>query len=324
MSGNELELQKNLPRCISMLYDMELNQYLMTRAALLLSEKIDSLGRPKNIAAPKKQEDNDPVVSSVLLSILFVVIICALIAAVLGAIGGAIIAKGFFGKVFRFFGEALVFAIYGAGVGVIVGPIVTVIMRRREEKARNAKFENDKANYQKALTADANRIKLENKQKELLQNQRRLIYQRMDEAAKKLRRFYAVCNIDGDYRNLVSVGYMHEFIRLGVSKQLYGVNGLYYLIRKELRADQLQHTLDEISYKLDTIIDNQSKVYTEIVDMNNKCDRLCAATLRMAKDVAANKSSLKAIQENSEIAAYNTERIEAENRYQTFMLALGL
>ncbi|MBQ7574619.1 MAG: hypothetical protein IJT23_10220 [Clostridia bacterium] len=105
--------------------------------------------------------------------------------------------------------------------------------------------------------------------------------------------------------------FAHEFIRLGISRQLEGAQGLYYLIRKELRMDQMQRSLDDISRKLDEIIDNQREIYGEIVKMNNKCENMIQATLKMSKN-------LNNIEQNTAISAYNSERILKEEEYQTF------
>ncbi len=320
MSGNELELQKNLPRCISMLYDMELNQYLMTREIAQLNEKISSLGRERRISDAVRGKNQKSVIEYVLK----VGSLCAFAAMPIGAIYYFTTNHGFFDKLFSIIEGPIVFGFFGAIIGAVAGLIIGIIKKGNEDKALNARFESDKSKHEKAVALDSARLKREKMQKALLTAQRDKLMRRRSEAQNKLAGFYNSCGIDSNYRNLVPIGYMNDFIRLGISKRLEGSDGLYYLIRHELRMDQLQYTLEEISYKLDTIIDRQSRIYSDLSEMNQKCSDLFSRTVKMAEDVASSRRALSSIEESSALAAYNTSRIEAENRYQTFMLALGL
>lgn len=126
--------------------------------------------------------------------------------------------------------------------------------------------------------------------------------------------------LDNKYRNIVPIGYMEEFIRLGISDHLEGVDGLYYLIRRELRDDQLNYTLNEISNKLNILIDSNHQLYSEINIMNNKCDAIVAQTAKTAQICANNSKQLSQIASNTEVTAYNSQRIAAEAEFTNYML----
>ena len=108
-------------------------------------------------------------------------------------------------------------------------------------------------------------------------------------------------------------------MRLGIAHQLGGANGLYYLVRQEMRGDRLQYSLDEISRKLDDIISNQHQIYYEITDMNNKCSQLISQAEKSAEISAKNNQLLDAAVANTSIAAYNSQRVKEELRFQNFM-----
>ena len=110
---------------------------------------------------------------------------------------------------------------------------------------------------------------------------------------------------------------MNEFARLGISRHLEGADGLYYLVRNELRFDQMNATLNDIAYSLDSIVDRQRELYAEVTSMNRRCDKMISLTLQNAKNT---ERSLNRIAENTSIAAYNSERISQELAFQNFML----
>lgn len=105
----------------------------------------------------------------------------------------------------------------------------------------------------------------------------------------------------GKDKDLIPIGYMHEFIRLGIATHLEGADGLYYLVRNELRADQFQCSIEEISCKLDTVIDKQREIYGVISDMNHRCDYLVEQTKKSIKLSAQNNALLSSAVEQTKI-----------------------
>lgn len=170
------------------------------------------------------------------------------------------------------------------------------------------------------MVRDQTRVKAELQEQKILIQQKNLLLSRKREATERLNRFYSIMGIDDRFCNLIPIGYMHEFMRLGIATKLEGADGLYYLILQELRHDQLQYTLEEISNKLDTIIDSQHTVYNELVAVNNKCDRMIRMTMQSAETAVKNNQLLETAVANTSVAAYNSERISKELAFQNFML----
>ena len=142
---------------------------------------------------------------------------------------------------------------------------------------------------------------------------------RKDEEA--VLRMYNAVGIGNDYRKLIPMRYMSDYFNLGISRHLDGTDGLYFLVRKELRADQFNASLQEISNKLDTLINKQSDIYRELCDMNRNCQELITNLIEHAECVAsvattAASDAMKAIAKNNTKAAeYIASRIETTNSY---------
>jgi len=94
-------------------------------------------------------------------------------------------------------------------------------------------------------------------------------------------------------------------------------------VRRELREDAFYIKLDEISQKLDTIIDKTDRLYGEILNLNSQCETLIGETMKSAQIATDNNILLNEAVKNTEIAAYNSERIAAEQKYQSFMMTYG-
>ena len=62
------------------------------------------------------------------------------------------------------------------------------------------------------------------------------------------------------------------------------------------------------------------RLHSEILNLNSQCERLVGATMKSAQIAADNNVLLSEAVKNTEIAAYNSERIAAEQRYQSFMM----
>lgn len=311
---NNTQLKKN----ISILYDMELNNYLMTEMISRLDDKINSLGRKKKFATPKKARGDKEIVTSCTL-------IGAIIIAVIAAVGGLIYnftdpEAGLFDKILGVVFYPVGWGGVGALIGLVLGLIAGLICYSKEKREIEKIYEEDCNEHNNALKKDAVRISNEKREKEILIRQKESLVKRKNEAAEKLKSFYAASGIDSKYRNLIPIGYMHEFIRLGIATHLEGADGLYYLVRNELRADQFQCSIEEISCKLDTVIDKQREIYGVISDMNHRCDYLVEQTKKSIKLSAQNNALLSSAVEQTKITAYNTERIAKETEFQNYML----
>ncbi|MBQ8576329.1 MAG: hypothetical protein IJ447_09835 [Clostridia bacterium] len=316
-------MKNKLQEGINILYNMELNNYLMTIIIEDLTYSIDNLGYSELRNAPKKEKGKIIDMGE---EMSIPVLVCGIIGVIIGAIVSVSDysdVDGFFIKIFSSIIALIVGGLIGGVIGAIVGAIIGYFSYKneveKEDERINKKYAQECARYEKDKQADNARIALELKQKKILIQQRKDIINRKKEATKKLNSFYQTMGIDFQYRNLVPIGYMNEFIRLGIADKLGGTDGLYYLIRQELRADQMQHSLEEISYKLDSIINNQHQLYNAVYDMNSKCDNLIQNTLKSIEMSAKTNQYLNTAVSNTAITAYNTERIKQELKFQNFM-----
>ena len=295
---------------ISILYDMELNKYLVQRAINQLNAKIASLGHTKRFYKPSIRESDFDIWEFIWVFAGISAVIFAVIGSIYGFFSSG---SGFFNKLFGIIAGPIIIGPIGGIVGFIIGSVTAFIISRRDKASREAELAEENETYNKNLAADKRRVDAELKQKKKLSDERDALLTAMHSMDIKIDEFYDCMEIDGKFRNIVSIGYMHEFVRLGISNKLDGTDGLYYLILQELRMDQMQYTLDEICSKLDKIIDHQHALYNDLQKMNKKCDSLISTAIKQAS--AAEKTA-----QNSAIAAYNSERAARELEFQNFML----
>lgn len=318
MQGNDLK------QGIAILYDMEKNNYFMTRTITLLDVEISKLGHKANILSPKKK-----IARGGGFDLGFGI---GGIGAIIGAIIGIIytivyVFTSSWNIILKFFALiwcGLCMVVIGGIVGFIIGLILGAFIGAMSDVKRNEKLEqqysNDISNYKKRLKNDENRVNKELKKKQALIRQRNDMVQRLSASEKKLNEFYDIVNIDYRFRNLIPIGYMNELISLNISDNLYGVNGLYALVRKDLKDYQISCSLKNISEKLDLIIENQQEIKSELKQMNNTCDNILAQSLKSTDIMLKNNTLIDRIARNTELAAYNTERIACEESYQSFLL----
>lgn len=126
------------------------------------------------------------------------------------------------------------------------------------------------AEYQRALNAEQQRLSYERGIVATISSEREDLQNLLRKESAALTELYDKAGIGADYRRLIPMRYMANFFNLGISRKLEGTDGLYYLVRQELRADQFNASLREISEKLDTIISKQSEIYRELLVMEEQ------------------------------------------------------
>lgn len=306
-------MSSNLKKGISILYDMELNNYMMTRTIQKLNNKISNMGYPRKIEEPRKgfTWTSIPECTG------WGMIIGGIVGVFVSLVSGCVVGDGFFDKIWQIIVSAFKFGLICLAVGLLIGLIVGIVKKSIEASEVNERFNMEWKEYKRKIADDNSRVAFEKQQIVFLKRQRDELVRKRDESRRILNQFYIKMNIDKSYRNLVPIGYMAQFMKLGISTKLEGADGLYYLVLRELKADQLQYTLEEISNKLDVIIDKQSEIYRELVRTNKKCDNLIQMTMN-------NSRNLRNIENNTSISAYNSERIAQEAEYQNFMLTYRL
>ena len=298
---------------VSILYEMEQNNYLMTRAMQQLDQQISRLGHP---FTPKKPEYPAPR------TFFIEILMCSVPLG--GLIGGIVGVASFLasdnnGILYKIFFSVLSFllsAAIGAVIGCAVAAVSALVIYMIKMKKANEKYQEMLREYQQKVANARARTQRELAQKKVLLEQREKLTLRLTQAKGILESFYDTMRIHVEYRSLMAVGYMDKFIRLGISNKLTGADGLYYLIMQELDKQVLQLTLFEIASKLDSLIDNQNRLYSEIYDLNHKCDKLIAATTHQV-------TVLNNIQSNTALTAYHADRINRELEFQNFMLLYG-
>ncbi|MBQ2694333.1 MAG: hypothetical protein IJF57_02180 [Clostridia bacterium] len=300
-------MNNELTKALEMLYDMEKNNYYMTRSIEKLDVEIQKLGIRKDIDAPKKFYSRSTAED--------IAGIC-LIISVLFSVFCFFVYEHFSGNFLMALLIGFLSFIPFFLVSFVIGYAISGVTADKEAELR---YERAFEAYEKEKRLDNERVEKEFREKEFLISQKQSLLKRKNEASVKLNSFYFSFNIAEEFRNIIPLGYMYEFARLGVSTKLEGVDGLYYLIHKELRADCFQLSLDEISRKLDTIIDNQRNISVELKLLNDKCDTIIEHTKKEAEQSARNNELLNKAVENTEIAKYNSERIAKELEYQTFI-----
>lgn len=318
--------EKDFKKGISILYDMELNNYLMTRSIQRLDYQIAKLGKKRTIEKPEQKYDNRLAIETVDPSVkrgFF-------IGGIIGVISGFIWGMSWTNSPLAFFCGCIGAAILGivfCMIGAVIGLIIGWIKGNIEIADNNIELEEEynlvNGIYEVRVQLDNERVERELDEKSVLLAQKEALLLRRKESRTKLEIFYEKMGIDTNYRGLMPIAYMYEFIRLNISKKLEGADGLYYLVSRELKADKMYLKLEEISIKLDTVVDNQHKLYSKLTELNERCEELIENTCIAAQIAAENNSLLQEAVENTSIAAYNSERIAIENEYQSFLLTLS-
>lgn len=277
-----------LQRGIQTIYNMEQNIYLMQNVLNDLDGQISKLGKQEHFSEPEKRTvyaDFDNYIgksagASVLIA--FIISIINIFIKLEKAGGGALS-----GAKFSALGSGLVFGFWcfviAIAIGLIIGSIITFAKKSEQQDRAKRKYERAYKNYLEKIDNDTARVNAELAEKRILIAKRNMLKQKMSESGRLLYDMYLKSGIDKNYWGIIPIGYMNEFLRLKITDHLGGTDGLYYLVKREIKTDRLQYTVDEINSKLDTIIDNQSRIYSDLLDMKNKGDRLIRETVRKAE-----------------------------------------
>lgn len=309
----------NLGTTIEYLYEMETNNYLMTRELNSLKNKSKYLAIKPRVASPTERKDfvreelGKANYSDAQETISF---ICIFVGVVIGIIASISFWHGDHWLITKLFVTAVEMAIYGF-IGFLIGYLVLsniyILIKRSQYKSEaNSEYDIKVNEYRNNVKNSNQRYEIEKKQKQIIDEECRLLSKKLSESKELLQEMYYASGIYSAYWNIVPMGYMYEFYRLGISRRLEGADGLYYLVRKELRYDSFNYSLNEISSKLDTLIDQNKEIYRELQSLNRKCDYNIQQTMKNAEIAASNNRLLKTAVANSSIAAYNSERIKRE------------
>ncbi len=296
-----------LKEVISTLYEMELNNYLMRDMIEKLDEEIPTYGHRKFIDKPIKEE-------------------------VLGSSSDSIPTQGV--------GPAFAVAIISGIIAAFIAPlliiptvlvvffaiylIITVVKigstnHDQNDKDADAYYNYQLELYEKDVNADKKRVELELKQRDFIISERSTIEKKLKQSEALLSELYKASGIEPRFCNIVSIGYMYEFISMGIATKLEGRDGLYYLLLEDARWREVNSKLDDISSKLDTMIDESRAIYSELGSMSKKCDKMISGMKKVAAKIDENTIINEKIAEETEVAAYYAERTAREAEFHNFM-----
>lgn len=313
--GMGQESKTELAKAIRILYDMEMNNYLMTRGIDKLDQKIYALGHKRNFEKPTLKTQSmsgEGVMGFAGLGLFLGALIFGLVGCATG--GGLFVGLG------ELISGAFVGGIGGAIVGGIIGYLMDIGEVSKQNKAYEEEYHRQMTTYNSQMALDNARVEKEMRIRDVLIDEKNSLIRRKKEAELKMNLFYNQVGINERYRFLIPIGYMNELLELSIADKLDGAFGLYDRVRTDLRMDFACQKLDAIYNKLDEILESQNQIRLELQAQNSKCDRLIALSEKNAKLLAENNGNLEQIKSNSEIAVYNSQRIAAEEDYQSFIM----
>lgn len=310
-----------LQKGVSILYDLELNNYLMTVAIGKIKEKKGTLCKAKPVTKSAKVANSFEIANAVGVTLFIVAIIGAIAGAVLGHMYAA--HEGYTSAdnlVYIFFCVCsyavgiVLGAIAGGIVGIVLGIIIGIIGKAIEQKSVNEHNKNIDREYSKALKVEEKRMADEAVKRDFMQGQVEYLQKKLAESLSVTKQIYDYVGIDSAYRNLICMGYMDEYIRLGIATKLGGVDGLYFVIKQQLNFDQINANLNVIIQKLDVIIDKQTQIYNAVQSMNFRCSQMVSEL----EKISYNTYSVAC---DSAFNTYCTERYNQEMEYLNYINA---
>ena len=333
----------DLKQQIAILYDMEINNFLMTRLIDKLNSEISQLGIPtkQTFHEPQKQSQSYSGIDKSLLNFntihVFVIgFAIAIIVSIVNTLTTTYLPTndGPFDKI----GNFIVMFIISGIVGLIIGAILESIRRsiaeskyqkeanlfyHTQEEKYNQQLKLARKHYNERVAIDNNRVQKELRLQKILIETKNALVQRKNESTQRLQNMYTMTSIDSMFWALIPMAYMHLFSRLDIATTLGGENGLYAKVLNELKQDQFQkelfRKLDRISSQLDEMNNNQRNIYQQLVNLNHKGDTMINQTIKFAEMSAQNNQLLENAVKNTDIAKYNSERIRKELEYQNMM-----
>lgn len=189
-----------------------------------------------------------------------------------------------------------------AGSTLVLPYVCGLIGGQIDKKKYEARVEETRREWE-TVTAPALAEEYERKEAEAIRcNDVRVSYEDESRAVgellrkneETLRKMYDAVGIDADYRRLIPMRYIANFFSLGIARKFDGTDGLYYLVRKELRADQFHASLQDISEKLDTIVSKQSEVYRELAEINQSTRAMCQEAVTQFESAGSASSGRRA------------------------------
>lgn len=262
------------------LYDMELHMNLMEQCVQKITQKMSTLMIRRDIPVPgeKRIDYKDMEIKN---SVLYTRLGLG-IGIILGLAGGFALGKIFFFQDLLMAAAACIGAMtcgaLGGWGGRRIDSRIENEKRRREyerqEGEEAARYQSEKERYEKDSAADEDRIRQEKRIWENLRQQKERLTRKREESADLLQEFYQRAGIRQEYRGLIVMGYMDDLVQMGVNAQLEGLNGLYYLVRTELRQDHIEEIIGGKRRKPEDIFRPGNRLYEDWSRTCRQAERL--------------------------------------------------
>lgn len=303
---------------LEILLDMHKTLYIQETTLTKLKQEYSSLGRKKRFSLPEKVKSKGDYAEGMLIT-----------GIVTGIIVGLIFVINFFNDTFKNGGIATIIfspivfvfaALIGAvALGPTLGLIVGKIIHTINQGELDREYRQEMQEYNKLVEDDKMRLRYEEVQRNFLYEQIASLQAQIKKSRDNLSYFYSKNVIDKIYYNdMVAIASFYQYFK---TKQTYslgfdrstGDTGAYRIYEYEKRMNIIITKLDTVIEKLDEIKNNQAVLYSTIIDANNKIDRMNKNVLLASQNMHDD------IRNQTELMAYNNERVRKELEYRNTM-----
>ena len=140
----------------------------------------------------------------------------------------------------------------------------------------------------------------------------------LNTAQQNLNRLYSENILPAQYRNMIAVATMYQWLCSGRCTEIYGHGGLFDTYEYDKKMGMIISTLGEINDKLDTVISNQNELYNEVVRGNEIAEKTYQSVRNIENNTDRMVRDVSQIKVNSNITAMNTARSARMNEYMYY------
>lgn len=221
----------------------------------------------------------------------------------------------------------LLFLVIGYAIDAVFSFLFLYLPKKKKIDAENLKIlERESLENDFEKIKEEQRIRDELKLKSIIEEDIQIYSDNLTLHKNELKKLYDAMEILEEYRGFVQMGYMYQYLRMGFEPKLGGKDGLYDLVRRELRADRIEGELRNIRL---SIIQTGNRLYGAICDLNDTTNRLLS---QMEQDAQHNRiveqkaddffarfdDQTNKLTNTATAIAYNTERSKRLLEYADF------
>lgn len=301
MANSELTLTqckeyiKNIKNLEIECYQLNLLYAELSKRLSQLNKKIGTLSRP---CIPQQKET---IVSNIFAGI-FLMICGAIVGLVIGFIAWAFGGKGFLynfenGRDVPLQPYLLIGALVAALIAFLLALSTSIGIKKRNEIKLQEYHVQEQSRKDSLQYFNDLHQKLQQSIKECQTKQAQTYF--------LLNEYYRLNYIYPDYRGLVPICMIYQYLDSGRCSTLTGHEGAYNLYESELRMNKILGKLDDIIVRLDEILDNQRILANELMQSNKNVEYLC--------------NSVDTIGETTELIKYYDQITAANSTYLVWM-----